>query len=276
MAVEPQFTRQARLNDALTAARGQATVPEGKGGHVFVDGTLHRILDISDLIKGSGAFAYSVNENELAHLCAHVDVTALGFNGLRTTTLAPLRQMKGLTGLGLWWVQKLSNLSPLADLCLDCLVLDDLRYANDITPLAQIKKLRALAISGGMNTTQQINTLEPLTHLRHLRELRLTAIKLGDDSLRPLAHCAALTDLSLPNTFPTEDYAYLRAKCPDLRCKDLVAYQSTGSISRSNEVMVTGRRKPFLNLKKDEKRLANYQQKFDALVAGLLSSGDNP
>lgn len=171
-------------------------------------------------------------------------------------------------------MQKLSDLSPLGALGLECLVLDDLRYATDIAPLAQIQQLRALAISGGMSTTQLIDTLEPLTQLPNLRELRLTAIKLGDDSLRPLARCTALTDLSLPNTFPTEEYAYLRAKCSDLRCKDLVAYQSTGSISRSNEVMVTRRRKPFLNRKKDEKRLAGYQQKFDALVASFQSSND--
>lgn len=102
MTAEPKFTCQAALDDALTAARGHATVPEGKGGYVFVDGTLHRILDISDPIKGAGAFGYSVNETELAHLCAHVDVTALGFKGLRTTTLAPLCQMTRLTGLSLW------------------------------------------------------------------------------------------------------------------------------------------------------------------------------
>lgn len=275
MAAAPKFKHLAALSDALTAARGMARVPEGKGGYVFVDGQLHRILDIKEPISGHGAFGYSVNEKELAHLCDHLSVGALGFKGLRTTTIAPLQKLTGLRKLSLWWVQKLADLSPLATLPLQALELDDIRYAHDISPLAQMPTLRALVIAGGMNSTQQIDTLIPLTKLPELCELRMMSLRLGDDSLRALVACPALRDLHLPNTFATEDYAYLRAKRPELRCEALCAYQTSDrAVFADKNVMVTGRRKPFLNARKDAARLAKYQAQFDALLKKYQQSDD--
>ena len=266
MAVEPQFPLLAELAADSDKATGPATVPEGQGGFVFVDGTLHRIRDLTANIEGHAAFGLSVNEAELAQRCAHVDVAYLGFKGLRTTTIAPLARMKRLRGLQLWWVQKLADLSPLAELPLDALVLDDLRYCNDIAVLAQMPTLQALTISGGMNTTQVIDTLEPLTELPDLRELRLVALKLGDDSLRPLARCKALTDLWLPNTLDVSEFAYLAAMRPDIRANALSAYQVMGHKIGGKDVMVTGRRRPFLNSKTDGEKMNTYQTRFDALV----------
>lgn len=267
MTAEPKFTLISDLGLTLSNARGPARVPEGKGGHVFVDGQLHRILDLTTMLKGKAAFAYSVNEKELIHMCAHLDVKALGFKGLRTTTIAPLLQLARLDMLSLWWVQKLADLTPLSGMKLQSLVLDDIRYANDIRPVAAIQDLRALTIAGGMNSTQLVNSLQPLSDLPKLTELWTVAIKLGDDSLRPLVKCAALRDLNLPNTFPTEEYAYLRAKRSDIRCTALAAYQKSGFVSDGKDVMVTGRRKPFLSTKRDAERLAKYQTAFDGMVA---------
>ncbi len=267
MMAEPQFPLLAELAADSDKASGPATVPEGKGGFVFVDGALHRIRDITRKIEGHAAFGLSVNEAELAQLCAQVDVAYLGFKGLRTTTIAPLARIKRLRRLQLWWVQKLADLSPLAGLPLDALVLDDLRYCNDIAVLAQMPTLQALTISGGMNTTQVIETLEPLTTLPDLRELRLVALKLADDSLRPLVRCKALTDLWLPNTLDVSEYAYLAAMRPDIRANALAAYQVMGHKIGGKDVMVTGRRRPFLNSKTDGAKMATYQARFDEIVA---------
>ncbi|MEM8539250.1 MAG: hypothetical protein AAGF56_15480, partial [Pseudomonadota bacterium] len=240
MAVDPEFPQHDRLDDALTKACGPATIPEGKGGHVFVDGQLLRILDIQKPIVGRGAFGYSVNEKELIHLCDHVDVGVLGFKGLRTTTIAPLEKMTQLRMLSLWWVQKLADIAPLAKLPLEVLVLDEIRNNKSIDAVGEIASLRALTISGAMDSDHKIASLAPLLQLPRLEELRFIAMKLEDDTLRPLADCKALRDLWLANTYPTEDYAYLTAKRPEIRCNAFAAYQPH---SRGKEVMVTGRRK---------------------------------
>ncbi|MEO1639773.1 MAG: hypothetical protein AAFU41_11065 [Pseudomonadota bacterium] len=268
MTVEPDFPLHGRLNEALTKARGPQRVPEGKGGHVFVDGQLYRILDIKSRIFGRAAFGYSVNEKELVHLCDHVDVGTLGFKGLRTTTISPLLKLTQLRMLSLWWVQKLADISPLAGMDLEVLVLDDIRNNQDIAAVGEIAGLRALTVSGAMHNDHKIASLLPLTQLDNLEELKFIAMKLDDDTLRPLAECPALRDAQLANTYPTEDYAYLTAKRPDLRSTALAAYQPAG---QGKEVMVTGRRKPFLHLEKDAERLAKYQAKWDALVAGFAA-----
>lgn len=273
MAAEAQFPLLLAQAEDARRACGPDSVPEGKGGYVFADRTLYRIRDLEAPVVGDAAFAYSVNEKELEQLCTHVDVTSLSFKGLRTTTIAPIGRIPRLRRLSMWWVQKLANLSPLSALPLDVLVLDDIRYANDIAPLADIASLKSLKISGGMNTTQLIDTLEPLTGLPALSELNLVALKLGDQSLRPLERCEALVDLWLPNTFETAEYAYLAAKRPDIRCEALAAYQTMHHPIGGKDIMVTGKRKPFLDSKTDAKRLATYQARFDAMVAEFRAGG---
>lgn len=272
MVAEPTFDLHAEFDQLLGLASGPKSVPEGKGGHVFVDGELHRILDIERKLSGRGAYAHGVNEREIVHLCAHLDVAFLAFKGLRTTTIAPLRELPRLRKLNLWWVQKLEDLSPLAGMALDTLLIEEIRKASDISPLAELPKLAALTLGGGMSADQFVETLEPLTRLPRLKELRLMSLKVGDDTLRCLADCATLTDLNLPNTFPTEDYAYLLARRPDINCTALAAYQHINAIS-GKDVLVTGRRKPFLSSKKDQKRLENYQARFDEMVATYRSGG---
>ncbi len=267
MAAKPDFPLLGQLAQDAENARGPARVPEGKGGHVFVDGTLHRILDLNAPVQGQGAFCFSVNEKELTHLCELVDVIYLGFKGLRTTTLAPVQNMPRLRRLNLWWVQKLSDLSPLATLPLDVLSLDDIRHANDLSPLGRMDCLKALLISGGMNSIQKIDTLAPLAAMPALRELQVMATAVTSDGLRPLANCTALQDLLLPSTFETAEYAYLRAKRPDIRCAELAAYQKLSYRLGDKDILVTGKRKPFLSSKKDGKRLQTYRQRFDQMVA---------
>jgi hypothetical protein len=269
MTANPEFKRHAALSVELTGARGNATVPEGQGGHVFVDGTLFRIKELTSVIHAKAAFAYGVNEKELEQLCATVDVAVLGFEGLRTTTIAPIAQMPRLRGLDLSWVQKLADIRPLAGMPLTVLRLDDIRHLHDLGPLAGLPKLAALSIEGGMNSTQKVETLAPLQELPALRELRLTSLQTDRDGLRPLAQCDALQELHLPNNFDTADYAFLRAKCPDLRSNALCAVQYLDHASFGKDCMVTGRRKPFLNTKTDGARIAKYEAAFDALIDGF-------
>ncbi len=273
MVAKPAFPLLEQLAQDTADACGPARVPEGKGGQVFIDGELHRILDLNTPIAAQRAFCFSVNEKELAHLCEMIDVVYLGFKGLRTTTLSPLQNLPRLRRLKLWWVQKLVDLSPLATLPLDVLTLDDIRYANDLQPLGDMPSLQSLLISGGMNGTQKIDTLAPLATMPALRELQIIATAVTEDGLRPLVDCAALRELLLPSTFETVEYAYLRAKRPDIRCAELAAYQKLSHPLGDKDILVTGKRKPFLSSKTDDKRLETYQQRFDEMVASYREGG---
>ena len=130
MAAKPEFKITAELDQSIDHAIVPTSVPAGKGGHVFAYGQLHRILDLKNQLTGNAAFGYSLNEKKLFHLCTHVDVKALNYKRLRTTTLDPPREMPRLNLLNLWWVQKLSDLSLLAGMHLSYLAIEDIRLPS--------------------------------------------------------------------------------------------------------------------------------------------------
>ena len=82
--------------------------------------------------------------------------------------------------------------------------------------------------------------------------------------LRPLAQCKKLKQLNVAYTFPTEDYAYLSVKMPNTKCDAFQPYVSFIGDS-GGDVLEVGYRKPFLNPKKDAKRLARYVEKFEEM-----------
>jgi len=66
--------------------------------------------------------------------------------------------------------------------------------------------------------------------------------------------------------FPTEDYAYLSVKRPDIKCDAFVPFIRRDMFG-DKDTMIVGFRKPFLNSKKDAARIAKYVQQFEALQA---------
>jgi len=268
---KPSFTALDAAQEQILASQADKRPPEGKGGHVHVDGVLYRILDIADPITGDAAYVISANEKELRHLCDHLDVAMIGLYHLRTKTIAPLVKLARLRHVYMNWVQQLSDIAPLASLPLGTLWLEDATKITDISPLAQITSLQGVVISGGMNSTQRVATLEPLAALPDLSELWLAAIKVADDTIWPLAACPALKNLNLPNTFETTEYARLHARRPDIKCTSLAAYQVMERGYGGKDIMVTGKRKPFLNAKEDAARIEKYQAQWDALVADFAT-----
>ena len=97
-------------------------------------------------------------------------------------------------------------------------------------------------------------------------------ISVERDGLRPLAACAKLKHLTVPNQFPTADYAYLSALMPQVEC-DLFAPWVPRAESGGHDVMVVGRRKPFLHSVRDRERITRYEREFEALRRDFLQAG---
>ncbi len=263
----PRFDLLTGFRKKILESTDGVRFPEGAGGQVCLDGKATRILDIDRNVVCDHLYAFSVNEKELHHLCTWVQPKAFAVKGLRTTTLEPLKAWKDLAQLQLWWVQKLSDLNPLGDLTgLEVLILEDIKRADDLSFLTSLTGLRALAIEGGMWNKRPIKTLEPLTKLSLLEELWLQSLQIGEGGLRPIAQCSGLQNLNVSANFQTEDYAYLRAHCPDLNCKSLQAWVEAPNTFGDKDVMVMGHRKPFLNKTKDAAKIAKYEAAFAKMV----------
>ena len=231
---------------------------------LIVDGRLVRLPDVGAGMRGEAAYAVGWNERTFPTLCRHLRVLRLQLYELRVADLGPLTQLRGLRELAITWDTKVTSLDPLAELAdLEVLVLEDLPKVRSIEPLRSLTKLVALDYSGGIWNRSRALTLEPLADLPLLEELWLTNMRVDEGGLRPLAGCPSLRRLQVSNRFETADYAYLAAKRPDIECDHFAPWIAVGVAGADR--MVVGRRKPFLDSRKDGERITRYEQEFERL-----------
>ncbi len=214
-----------------------------------------------DALTGTAASICSVNDKTLAPMLARLDVRTLSIQEVRATSIDGVQRLGRLRYLAINWATRLSDLAPLTALSkLEVLSLIDTPKAGDLTPLTDLSQLRALEFSGGMWNKNRAQTLEPLSGLRWLEELRMTNLAVQSGGLRPLSALTALKSLTLTNQFETSDYAYLSVHLPRAECARFAPYETMSHNIGGKNIMVTGKRKPFLNSRdpKDAARLQKY------------------
>ena len=164
------------------------------------------------------------------------------------------------------WDTKVTDISFLEQLPnLRLLGLSDCPKVRDISPIAALKNLEVLDLSGGMWSTFRPMTLKPLEGLSNLWGLSLKAMRVGDQSLEPVAGLKNLQVLELSNQFPTLEYARLSVALPDTKCDHFEPFLDFNAGSRAKQVMVTGKGKPVLKLPEEQVRLDHYVAQFRAL-----------
>ena len=209
-------------------------------------------------------FATGVNQKALEEICARVKATAIRFKGMTADDLSPLASLANLEELDITWAHKFTDVSPLQNLRkLKGLTLSDNKRWHDLSQLKDMK-IEVLDISGGIWNTDRYETLAPLADLPNLRALQMTNVKVKEGGLRPLERCKKLKELMVSYVFPTEEYAYLSVKRPDIKCDAFQPYLQREMFG-DKDVMVIGARKPFLSSKKDKERIKKYVTQFEAL-----------
>ena len=252
------------LLDALTAVRLQ-DVRWGEGDRplVVADGRLIHVAGMREVVHARDAYVVGVNQAMFEIVTRFLRPVRVVFYEMRVDDLSSLSRLGDLEALGISWNTKLTSLESIGDLAsLTTLSIDDTPKVRDLGPIARLSGLRALGYSGGIWNKNTADSLEPITTLEALEELRLTNLKVVDGGLRSLARCAALRRLSVSNQFPTADYAYLSVALPDTECDMFAPYVSAGPAFGDSGVMVVGSGKPFLDAAKDAPRLARYAEAF--------------
>lgn len=231
-----------------------------------------RVDDRDQPLVGQNAFVLGANDKTFPAICARLRVQTLAFYEMRVADLSPLAQVETLKNLSINWNTKLTDLTALSKLDLSALQLEDTPKIADLAPLAKMRGLEALEVSGGMASPPiKLDSLTPIAKLPGLRDLRLTNIRTSADGLRPLAALSHLETLRLAYTFPTEDYAYLAAHLPETDCDAFAGIVPLESpLPGGSDTMIVGSRKPILNAQKDAARIAKYAASFEALKATYL------
>jgi hypothetical protein len=247
--------------------------PEDKPVCVL-DGVVHRIRESAAPLHGNAAYVVGISEHDFAGLCDRLDVEVLHFYEMRAAGIRPITRLARLRGLAIVWNTKLSDIGPLAELReLRALRLSHTPRVKDLSALAALSELTFLEITGGVWSTSRLATLDPVGALGRLRELVLmnTAVETG--GLRPLAKCRELRRLDLSNQFRTEDYAFLSVMLPKTECDMFAPYVRLAEPLEGKDVMVVGKKKPFLNSASDAPRLAAYVAEFEALRETFRQGG---
>ncbi|MEH7612957.1 hypothetical protein [Gottfriedia acidiceleris] len=109
----------------------------------------------------------------------------------------------------------------------------------------------------------KLDNLNDLSKLNNLKYLGLSNIKTNDESLEPVAFLKNLQILEISNQFPMEEYARLSVLLPNTKCDYFKPYIVLEDPIDDKDIMVIGKRKPFLNSKNDAKRIQKYKDQFE-------------
>jgi|10_taG_2_1085330.scaffolds.fasta_scaffold108135_1 hypothetical protein len=161
----------------------------------------------------------------------------------------------------LWNIESNPNLKKLA--------IRDYSKISDLSALERATKIKSLSLDGGIDKKLKVDSLKALSKLPQLEYLRLTNIKVADESLEPIANLRNLKILELSNQFPTEEYANLAVKLTKTECSMFRPYHEVEIKDENGNLvydrMIIGKRKPFLLSTKDQTRIVKYEKEFEKL-----------
>lgn len=243
---------------------------------VSIFGNTRGIERLKDCVEINRVWVTKVNQDEFEKIARLINPVSLVMYAMKAQDLSPLAQMNRIERLAMHWNTKTHDIAPLAELKkLTMLCLIDFPKLSSLDALGCCGNLEMLDLAGGVWKPLRVKTLEPLRSLRALKYLSLTNIQVGDDSLQPLTALTNLEELNLSNQFPTEEYARLSVYLEHVTCSSFKPYVSMeGKVIGNRTIMITGRRKPFLDPQADKQRIQKYQRQFKEYQAFFRAEKD--
>jgi Leucine-rich repeat (LRR) protein len=189
----------------------------------------------------------------------------------RVEDLSPLEDLSALTFVAYFWNQRASSLWDLTRTPnLRGLQVEDFTKLKKLDDLVAGTTLEELEFGDGIWVKNSVESLDPLSSLVGLRRLSFALRKILDGRIQPIGELRNLEYLQCPtNLFTTEQLAWLRAHLPATESRVLnpvVRFDHPIAGDDSADVLVIGKRKPFLNSKKDRDRIDRYISKFEEMV----------
>lgn len=226
------------------------------------------IGNLANLKRLKALWCFNINENDLESICNCNSLESLFIEDIKMENLDILKKLNHLKILGLETCPKVSSLEAVRNLQLFGLSISHFKNVHDLTPLAGLTSLRALAVSGSMYTRMEVRTFKPLAELQGLEFLHLTNIKPDDGTIKPLGGLSMLRQLDIANFYPTCEFAWLSQRLQSTECSWFkpytdVNYMDCTKCGESTMVMLTGKRKPTVCKDCDKHTLEKHIREWD-------------
>lgn len=197
---------------------------------------------------------------------SYPDLEFLYLYNVQIKNLSIIEKLDKLAVLVVEWNTKLESLWQIdKNLLLKELHIRDLKRLSQLDKLKSLQNLEILEISGGMWNKIEVESLEPISKLPLLKDLELGNLKVLSGGIKPIANLIGLKELNISNQFDTEEYAYLAAKMINTKCNMFSGYIKLKHEIGGNDVMIAGKRKPFLNSITDKEKIQSYVDHFEIL-----------
>lgn len=192
----------------------------------------------------------------------------------RIEDLSPLEDLANLRLVSFYWNQRATRLWDLTRTPkLAGLHFDDFTRLHDLSDLTRGTTLVELEFGDAVWDKSVFDRLEPLASLGGLQALKLSAKRINDGRVEPLGALRQLESLSFPsNQFTTRQVAWLRARLPEsLQAEALEPLRRFSpplpGEGKTLDVLLVGKRKPFLNSVQDAARIRKHIDEFRRMVA---------
>lgn len=232
---------------------------------LFIHGKTKGLDLLASFRQLTKLWIHSVSQKEFTRILNSVNPEMLYMYGMRVEDLSLLGNLSNLHVLGLEWNPKAMQLWDLSkNLNLTALTIKGFSKLRDITSLAQAPNIQLLELEVDHTHPLLLETLQPLKELKQLTYLGLSNIKVADESLQPLSELKGLKELAISNQFSTEEFAKLSVALPNTTCDKSSPFVRV-ALPDGLDLMVVGKRKPFLNSNKDSVKMKKYEERFRSL-----------
>jgi hypothetical protein len=191
----------------------------------------------------------------------------------RIVDLTPLESLPQLRLVSFYWNQRTSRLWDLGRTPnLAGLRLFDFTRLHDLADLTRGSSLVELDLGDAVWDSLVVESLEPLASLPDLRSLWLSAKKIQDGRVEPLGRLQHLESLTFSaKQFTMRQVAWLRARLPESLASEALEpvrrYSKPLTYhGKERDVLLVGKRKPFLNSVLDADRIRKHVTDFNQLV----------
>lgn len=239
-----------------------------EGTKLTIYGDMKSIKNLKEIEGIKHLYIINIKQLEFEYLIENYNscFEFIYFYNMRATDLSKLSMLKNIKLLALEWNTKTNRLWDIAkNTNLLELYISDFYKVSTLEDLRNSQTIQKLYLSGGMCNPLKVESLEPLSSLIRLKKLSLSNIRVFKESLIPISTLINLEELELPNQFPTKDYAMLSMKLKNTQCDYFAPYVKLEQEIDGKDIMVIGKRKPFLNSKLDEIKLNKYIEEFKCM-----------